>query len=100
MKIFRKIGKFTVFSTKLTIKPNNLRRKLRKVGFFAKISTNFRKIISTNNCMWLYIRASAKTIIFSTQTEVEIIHKLFFCKTTHNFVEKTPKIRQIRHPTQ
>ena len=34
MRFFQKIGKFTVFSIKLTIKPNNLSRKLRKVGFF------------------------------------------------------------------
>ena len=44
MRFFRKIGKFTVFGIKLTIKSNNLGRKIRKIGFFAKISMNFRKL--------------------------------------------------------
>ena len=35
MRLFQKIGKFTLFSIKLTIKPNNLSRKLRKIGFFS-----------------------------------------------------------------
>ena len=43
MRFFQKIGKLTGLEQKLTIKPNNLSRKLRKVGFFTKISTNFRK---------------------------------------------------------
>ena len=43
IRFFQKIGKFALISIKLNIKPNNLGRKLRKVRFFAKISTNFRK---------------------------------------------------------
>ena len=39
--------------------------------------------------MWIYISAIAKTIIFSTQTEVEIFHKSFFAKTPTIIVENT-----------
>ena len=43
MRFFRKIGKITVISVLLIKKPNNLGRKLRKNGFFAITSKNFRK---------------------------------------------------------
>ena len=36
MRFFRKIGKFVIINIKLSIKPNKLGRKLRKIGFFAK----------------------------------------------------------------
>ena len=36
MRFFRKIGKFVIIGIKLSIKPNKLGRKLRKIGFFAK----------------------------------------------------------------
>ena len=39
--------------------------------------------------MWIYISAIAKTIIFSTQTEVEIFHKSFLAKTSTIIVENT-----------
>ena len=45
--------------------------------------------------MWIYISAIAKTIIFSTQTEVEIFHKLFFCKTIHNYCRKHQKVAKF-----
>ena len=45
--------------------------------------------------MWIYISAIAKTIIFSTQTEVEIFHKLFFCKTIHNYCRKHQKFAKF-----
>ena len=45
--------------------------------------------------MWIYISTIAKTIIFSTQTEVEIFHKLFFCKTIHNYCRKHRKFTKF-----
>ena len=39
--------------------------------------------------MWIHISKIAKTTIFSTQTEVEIFHKLFFSKPSTIFVENT-----------
>ena len=45
--------------------------------------------------MWIYISKIAKTIIFSTQTEVEIFHKLFFCKTIHNYCRKHRKFAKF-----
>ena len=45
--------------------------------------------------MWIYISAIAKTIIFSTQTEVEIFHNLFFCKTIHNYCRKHRKFAKF-----
>ena len=39
--------------------------------------------------MWIHISKIAKTIIFSTQTEVEIFHKLFFAKPSTIIVENT-----------
>ena len=43
MRFFQKIGKIAFIGIKLTIKPKNLGRKLRKIGFFANKSTNFHK---------------------------------------------------------
>ena len=43
MRFFRKIGKIAVISIILIKKPNKLGRKLRKIGFFTKTSTNFHK---------------------------------------------------------
>ena len=45
--------------------------------------------------MWIYISKIAKTIIFSTQTEVEILYKLFFCKTIHNYCRKHRKFAKF-----
>ena len=78
MRFFRKIGKFALFSIKLTIKSNNLGRKLQKIGFFAKISTNFRKLfLQIITCGYILVQL-LKQLFFSTQTEVEIFHKSFF----------------------
>ena len=94
MRFFQKIGKFGVFSTKLTIISINLCRKIRKIGFSPN-KYEFSQIISTNNCMWIDISTIAKTIIFSTQTEVEIFHKLFFHKTIHNYCRKHRKFAKF-----
>ena len=45
--------------------------------------------------MWIYISKIAKTIIFSTQTEVEIFHKLIFCKNIHNYCRKHRKFAKF-----
>ena len=42
MRVFRKIRKFAIISIKLGAKPNNLGRKLRKIGFFAKTSNTLK----------------------------------------------------------
>ena len=49
--------------------------------------------------MWIRISKIAKTVIFSTQTKVETVHKLIFAKPSTIIVE-TPKIHKIHHPTQ
>ena len=51
--------------------------------------------IPTNNYMWIYISTIAKTIIFSTQTEVEIFHKLFSAKPSTIIVENTEKFAKF-----
>ena len=43
MKFFQKIRKIAVISVILIKKSDNLGRKLRKIGFFAKTNMNFRK---------------------------------------------------------
>ena len=45
--------------------------------------------------MWIYISKIAKTIIFSTQTEVKIFHKLFFYKTIQNYCRKHRKLTKF-----
>ena len=45
--------------------------------------------------MWIHISKIAKTIIFSTQTDVENFHKLFFCKTIHNYCRKHGKFAKF-----
>ena len=45
--------------------------------------------------MWINISKIAKTIIFSTQTEVEIFHKLIFCKNIHNYCRKHHKFAKF-----
>ena len=45
--------------------------------------------------MWIHISKIAKTIIFSTQTEVEIFHKVNFCKTIHNYCRKHRKFAKF-----
>ena len=45
--------------------------------------------------MWIHISKIAKTIIFPTQTDVETFHKLFFCKTIHNFCRKHQKFAKL-----
>ena len=45
--------------------------------------------------MWIHISKIAKTIIFSSQMEVEIFHKLFFCKTIHNYRRKHRKFAKF-----
>ena len=45
--------------------------------------------------MWIHISKIAKTIIFSTQTEVEIFHKLFFAKPSTITVEKHRKLAKF-----
>ena len=81
MRFFQKIGKFTVFSIKLIIKSNNLGRKIRKIRFFAQNKYEFSQIISTNNCMWIYISTTAKTIIFHAKSrwkylKIQILQKI------------------------
>ena len=45
--------------------------------------------------MWIHSNKIAKTIIFSTQTEVETLHKLFSCKTIHNYCRKHRKFAKF-----
>ena len=45
--------------------------------------------------MWIYISTIARTIILSTQTEVDIFHKLFFCKAIHNYCRKHQKFAKF-----
>ena len=45
--------------------------------------------------MWIHISKIAKTIIFFTQTEVETFHKLFSCKTIHNYCRKHRKFAKF-----
>ena len=45
--------------------------------------------------MWIHISKIAKTIIFSTQTDVENFLKLFFAKTIHNYCRKHQKFAQF-----
>ena len=45
--------------------------------------------------MWIHISKIAKTIIFSTQTDVETFHKLFFCKAIHNYCRKHQKFTKF-----
>ena len=45
--------------------------------------------------MWIHISKIAKTIIFSTQKDVETFHKLFFCKTIHNYCRKHRKFAKL-----
>ena len=45
--------------------------------------------------MWIYISKIAKTVIFSTQTEVETFHRLFFCKTIHNYCKNHRKFAKF-----
>ena len=42
--------------------------------------------------MWIHISKIAKTIIFSTKTEVEILHKLFVAKPSTIIVENTKNL--------
>ena len=42
MIFFRKIGKITLFHTRLTSRINIAGRKIRKIGFYGKTSTNFK----------------------------------------------------------
>ena len=42
MIFFRKIGKITLFHTKLTSRINTTGRKIQKIGFYGKRSTNFK----------------------------------------------------------
>ena len=44
MRFFRKIGKFVIIGIKLSIKPNKLGRKLRKIGFFAKTGNTSKSL--------------------------------------------------------
>ena len=43
----------------------------------------------------MWTSAIAITIIFSTQTEVEIFHKSFFCKNIHNHCRKHRKFSKL-----
>ena len=45
--------------------------------------------------MWIHISKIAKTTIFSTQTDVETFHKLFFRKTIHNYCRKHRKFTKF-----
>ena len=45
--------------------------------------------------MWIHISKVAKTIIFSTQTDVEDFIKLFFAKTIHNYCRTHRKFAQF-----
>ena len=45
--------------------------------------------------MWIHISKIAKTIIFSTQTDVEDFIKLFFAKTIHNYCRTHRKFAQF-----
>ena len=44
MRFFRKIGKFVIIDIKLSVKPNKLGRKLRKIGFFAKTGNTSKSL--------------------------------------------------------
>ena len=84
MRFFKKIGKFALFSIKLNIKSNNLGRKLRKIGFFAKISTNFRKLFLQIIACGYILAQLLKQSFFHTKSRwenlkiqiVQNIHKL------------------------
>ena len=95
MRFFRKIGKIAVISIIIIKKPNNWVENSEKSDFSLKQVRIFTNIISTNNYMWIHISKIAKTIIFSTQTDVETFHKLFFCKTIHNYCRKHRKFAKF-----
>ena len=71
MRFFRKIGKFALFSLKLTIKSNDLGRKLRKIGYFAKVNTNFRKLFLQIIACGYILAQLLKTTIFPHKIKVE-----------------------------
>ena len=89
MRFFQKIGKFALFSIKLTINQTIWVEKLRKIRFFWENKYEFSSIISTNNYMWVHIGAKAKTIIVPHKTKVEIVHKSSPTKTSTIIVENT-----------
>ena len=45
--------------------------------------------------MWIYISTTAITVIFPTQTKVEIFHKVIFGKNIHNHCRKHRKFAKF-----
>ena len=84
MRFFRKIGKFALFSLKLTIKSNDLGRKLRKIGFFAKVNTNFHKL-------FLQIIACGYILAQLLKTTVSP-HKIKVRKSQNSNTTKYPQV--------
>ena len=66
MRFFRKIGKFAIIGIKLSIKPNKLGRKLRKIGFFAKTGNTSKVIVPTISCTSLNCRKHRKFAHYAT----------------------------------
>ena len=79
---------------KISHRSNNLGRKLRKIGFFARNRYGFSHIISTNKHMWIYIGAIAKTIFFHTNRGGNI-SQIISCKNIHNHCRKHRKFAKL-----
>ena len=95
MRFFRKIGKFALFNLKLTIKPNDLGRKLRKIGFFAKVNTNFHKpFLQIITCGYISMQL-LKQLSFPHKQRWKYFTSYFFCKTIHNYCRKHRKFAKF-----
>ena len=92
MRFFRKIGKFTLFSLKLTIKSNDLGRKLRKIGFFAKVNTNFRKLFLQIIACGYILAQLLKTTVFPHKIKVGKSQNSNPTKYPQVIVEKTENL--------
>ena len=91
MRFFQKIGKIAVISVILIKKPNYLGKKIQKIGFFAKTSTNFSQILFLQIITCGYILAkSLKQLSFPHKQRWKSFTSYFFFQNhPHIIVENT-----------
>ena len=89
MRFFQKIGKFALFSIKLTINRTIWVENSEESDFSGKQVRIFIHCFSTNNYMWIHSSTFGETIIFPHKTKVDIVDKSHPIQTSTIIVENT-----------
>ena len=105
MRFFQKIRNFTLFLTKVKLKINIVGRKIRKIGFYGKTSTNFQsfslQLIAQITIIVEDTKKFAKSVILHNRIQISekfsrIVAKLGIFSSVTAIVQHT-KCKLLTH---